>query len=327
MTTEGDKEAVGGIQIMTITASESSTLAMPITTQARAIADRFARQYADPQKAEQVRLNTLAVCVVNDYLQLLAVPTQLDASDSWNPFIQSCSDIADLFIPELGYLECRPLSSPADSCFVPPEVLENRIGYVVVQLNEAEKEGVILGFCRRVTQSQLPLTRLQPIEAMISVLNPPIVQLQQWFNHQVESGWQQLEALLNPPQLSFASRSRADDDDSASRGIPQVAVERGRLLDLSTPESPRSVILTVDLAEISATQTTIRARVFPSGDHQHLFPGLELAILDQVNEVFQVAQAEAMDNYIQLQFNAAPNERFSIRIALADVSVTETFCV
>jgi Protein of unknown function (DUF1822) len=308
---------------------EAFALSMPITTTTRAIADRFAQLHSNPQKAEQVRLNTLAVCIVNDYLQLLAIPTDLKASDSWNPLIQHCSDTADLLVPQIGYLECRPLRSDAapDSCFVPPEVWENRVGYVVVQLDEAEREGVILGFCPRISQTQLPLSRLQPIEAIVDVLNPPITQLSRWLQNQFDQGWQTVESLLNPPQLGYASRSRRGLEDDAFRGVPEVAASRGRLIDLSTSAAARSVVLTLDMIEVSATQTTLQVRVFPTDDRPHLFPTLELAILDDLNQTFQVVAAQALDDYIQLQFNGEPQERFSVRLTLDDVSVTETFVI
>ena len=46
-------------------------LPLPITCAARREAQEFANQQPTAQKAEQVRLNTLAVHAVNDYLQLM----------------------------------------------------------------------------------------------------------------------------------------------------------------------------------------------------------------------------------------------------------------
>ncbi len=308
-------------------------LSMPITTTARAIAQRFAQRHSHPQKAEQVRLNTLAVCIVNDYLQLLAIPTDLNASDSWNPLIQHCSDTADLLIPQVGYLECRPMGSDvtADSCFVPPEVWENRVGYVVVQLNEAEREGVILGFCPHIAQTQLPLSRLQPIEAVVDVLNPPITQLRQWLQQQFDQGWQTVDSLLNPPQLAFRSQPTPSVSTTSNRA--DITASRGRVIDLSTATVARSVVLTVDVTAVTDTQTALTVRVFPAGDgsasadRAHLFPTLQLAILDELHQTFQVVVAQALDDYIQLQFNGEPQERFHVRLTLDDVSVTETFVI
>ena len=67
------------------------SLSLPITQAARRIAQEFAAEQPTPQKSEQVRLNTLAVCVVNDYLQMMAIPTDLTANDSWNPVVRLCA--------------------------------------------------------------------------------------------------------------------------------------------------------------------------------------------------------------------------------------------
>jgi hypothetical protein len=184
-----------------------------------------------------------------------------------------------------------------------------------------------LGFCPQVAQTQLPLSRLRPIEDIVDVLNPPITQLHQWLQNQVDQGWQLIESLLNPPQLAYASRSRQRRGDNASRGVPEITASRGRMIDLSTATTARSVILTVDVMQVSDSQTTLQVRVFPTGDRSHLFPALQLAILDQLHQTYEVVTAQEMDEYIQLQFNGEPQERFSVRLTLDDVSVTETFVI
>ncbi len=52
-------------------------LKLPISQIARITAQQFANQQPNPEKAEQVRLNTLAVWVVNDYLQMMDIATDL----------------------------------------------------------------------------------------------------------------------------------------------------------------------------------------------------------------------------------------------------------
>ncbi|NJL51498.1 MAG: DUF1822 family protein, partial [Hydrococcus sp. SU_1_0] len=62
---------------------------MPLTLKAHQIANQFRQQQVNTQKGKQVYLNTLAVQVVSDYLNWFAIKTDLEASDSWNPVIQS----------------------------------------------------------------------------------------------------------------------------------------------------------------------------------------------------------------------------------------------
>ena len=75
---------------------EDYSLPLPITQTADITAQRFSLQQPNPEKAEQVRLNTLAVYAVHNYLQLMGIPTELTAGDSWNPVMRLCTDVADL---------------------------------------------------------------------------------------------------------------------------------------------------------------------------------------------------------------------------------------
>lgn len=96
-------------------------LPLPITQATRRMAQEFANQQPNANKADQVRLNTLAVLVMHDYLQLMEIPTNLTASDSWNPVLRLCADVADLQVAGLGRLECRPVLPSHTLCSIPPE--------------------------------------------------------------------------------------------------------------------------------------------------------------------------------------------------------------
>ena len=110
---------------------ENIAISLPITTENREIAHNFAAQQATKQKAEQVLYNTLAVLIVQSYLKMLGIATDLLKSDSWNPIMRVCDDVADLNISDLGKLECRPLKNSDTSCHIPMEVWDLRLGYVV----------------------------------------------------------------------------------------------------------------------------------------------------------------------------------------------------
>ena len=155
-------------------------LKLPISQLARRTAQEFANQQPNSEKGEQVRLNTLAVWVVNDYLEMMDIPTNLQASDSWNPIMRLCGNIADLEVPSVGRLECRPVHQHQQICSIPPETWEERVGYLVVQFDELLQEASLLGFIPSVTTETLPLKQLQPLEAFIDHLrsnyvNPQLV--------------------------------------------------------------------------------------------------------------------------------------------------------
>lgn len=146
-------------------------LPLPITQTALAIAEHFASRQPTPDKATQVWLNTLAVHAVHDYLEMMGIATDLKASDSWNPIAQLCADTADLMMPDYGRLECRPVSALAATCPIPPEVWDDRIGYVVVQIEEATQQASLLGFVEHAAVEELPLNQLQPIDALFDHLH------------------------------------------------------------------------------------------------------------------------------------------------------------
>ena len=158
---------------------EDLLIPMAITQEARFLAQEFAKEQPTPPKAEQVYFNTLAVCMVNNYLRILGIPTDLTAGDSWNPVVRLAFDVADLEVTGLGRLECRPLKSgsrkgeliaPSEVCYIPPEVQSDRIGYVAVSLDDEQQEATMLGFVKTVATSELPLSQLQSIDQLLEYL-------------------------------------------------------------------------------------------------------------------------------------------------------------
>ncbi len=160
-------------------AVDKRSIPFPITRAAIVQADLHCKDLVGTQ-AQQVRQNTLAVWVVNEYLSLMDVATDLTAGDSWNLLAKLGVDTADL-VTDSGKLECRSIVGPVDleqdnwqqqSCYVPPDVwsdshseeLSPRCGYVFVQLDEANQMAEILGFLPVVEQEVVALDQLQVFE-------------------------------------------------------------------------------------------------------------------------------------------------------------------
>lgn len=186
--------------------TEPLTISLPITTKARQIAQKFAGEQPNPEKSTQVYHNTLAVLLVYDYLQLLDISTELEASYSWNPIGRLCANVADLKITGLGHLECRFVQKGQTNCQIPPEVWSDRIGYVVVQLDEANREGTLLGFVPSVSSSSIPIAQLQPLENLLDRLSESTiisVNLSQWFEQVFQIGWQAIEEVINPQRVNY----------------------------------------------------------------------------------------------------------------------------
>ncbi|WP_414570004.1 DUF1822 family protein [Nostoc sp. CCY 9925] len=309
------------------------TLTLPISQTARITAQQFANQQPNSQKAEQVRLNTLAVWVVNDYLQMMDIPTDLEASDSWNSIMRLCGDVADLEVPSVGRLECRPVQKHQQICSIPPETWEERVGYLVVQFDESLQEANILGFVPSVATETLPLRQLQPLEAFIDHMaqlqeSPlaSLVNLSQWFAGIFETGWQTVESLWNLPELrpAYAFRSTQTLELNAPNR-PESITKRAKLIDLGIQILNHPVMLIVEIAPEKDQQTSIHLQLHATGSQIYLPPAVHLTVLDSSGAVFLDAQSRKSDNYIQLQFRGEPGEQFSVRVALDGISLTEHF--
>ncbi|MEH1999951.1 MAG: DUF1822 family protein [Nostoc sp.] len=309
------------------------TLRLPISQLARITAQQFANQQPNPEKAEQVRLNTLAVWVVNDYLEMMDIPTDLQASDSWNPVMRLCGNVADLEVPSLGRLECRPVHLDQQTCSIPPETWEERVGYLVVQFDESLQEARLLGFIPSVATETLPLKQLQPLEAFIDHLaqlrQSPVtslVDLSQWFVGIFEIGWETIESLWNVPELRPGYAFRSTETVALNAlNRPESIIKRAKLIDLGIQIFNQPVMLIVEISPEKDQQTSIHLQLHATGNQIYLPPGVHLTVLDSSGTVFLDAQSRKSDNYIQLQFRGEPSEQFSVRVALDDTSITEYF--
>ena len=295
---------------------EAWTFTVPLALEAHSQAEQFRRSQPNPHKAKQVYLNTLAVYAVNSYLQGRGFETDLDKSASYDPVMQMLMDTADLVVKNRGKLECRPVLPESEVVCIPAEVWEERIGYVAVQLHESLREATLLGFVEKVSRSELPLVRLRSLEALPGYLNKikPLVNLSQWFEYVFEAGWQAVEALLGtePPELAFSFRS-----------VPSI--KRCKLIELGTPG--QSVAVIVAIAGESEQEMDISVEVQPPKGQTYLPPNLQLIVLDEDGEAVIDAHARNDNKNIQLEFGGEPGDRFSVKVALGDVSVTENFVV
>ncbi|MEH2350688.1 MAG: DUF1822 family protein [Nostoc sp.] len=308
-------------------------LKLPISQLARRTAQEFANQQPNSEKAEQVRLNTLAVWVVNDYLEMMDIPTELQAGDIWNPIMRLCANVADLEVPSVGRLECRPVHLHQQMCSIPPETWEERVGYLVVQFDESLQEAKLLGFIPSVATETLPLEQLQPLEAFIDHLDQlrqfpvsSLVNLSQWFAGIFEAGWQTIESLWNVPELrpTYTFRSTETVELNALNR-PEPITKRAKLIDLGIQILNQPVMLIVEISPEKDQQTSIHLQLHATGNQIYLPPGVHLTVLDSSGEVFLDAQSRKLDNYIQLQFRGEPTEQFSVRVAINDTSITEHF--
>jgi len=328
---------------------------VPLPRKAYRVAESLRSQQPHPQKADQVYRNTLSVFAVQAFLDSLGIPTDLEGSDSQNLVMVALSDVADLQIPGAGKLECRPVDAEAPTVQIPAIAWEDRIGYVVVELDPSAHTAQLLGFLESVSREAVPLVYLQPLSCLLDRLEtlltpattvPARVRLSQWFQQTFDQGWQDLASLLqnNQPQLAMV------------RGNPARAgqIWGGKIISLETSDQPLSnaiqetlkgtathhidgdrgllfgdiaahLRLLIGLRKTQSTGLDVSVEIDPLETESYLPVGLQLSILDQ--EGIPVMQAEARDTTenIQFQFSGEPGEPFGVRIALGQLSTTENF--
>lgn len=315
---------------------ENIAVPLPITSEVREIAHSFAAGQATKQKAEQILYNTLAVLTVKSYLEMLGIATDLPSSDSWNPIMRTCDDVADLNISNLGKLECRPLKNSDTNCHIPMEVWDLRLGYVVVKIDNSFKKAALLGFVPQVATEKLAITHLTPIEALIdhlhdlkaSTANSAVVNLEQWLNNIFTAGWLTVESLLNSEQLTTAwgfRNAQMSPENSSESEETKNSIQRAKLIDLGIQLGNRQVVLLVEINPEDTGSIAVTLQVHPSPNTVYLPETLMLKVIESSGEVFMQAQARSQDNFIQLQFSGQPKEHFTVQIILNDADLTEQF--
>ena len=313
---------------------ENIAVTLPITSKTKEIARSFAVQQAIAQKAEEVLYNTLAVLTVQSYLETIGIATDLSSSDTWNPVMRACDSVADLNVWDLGKLECRPLKSSDNSCHIPMEVWDLRLGYVVVKIDDSLKKAALLGFVPEVATEELAISDLKPIEALIdrlhdlkeSAANSSPVNLEQWLNNIFTTGWLTVESLLNPEQLTPMwefRNARSIENPSESEAINSI--QRAKLIDLGIHFGDRSVVLLVEITPEDNGSIAVTLQVHPNLERTYLPETLTLKVIESSGKVFMQARSRDRDNFIQLQFSGQPKEHFAVQIILDDAEITEQF--
>ncbi|NJR76883.1 MAG: DUF1822 family protein, partial [Scytonema sp. CRU_2_7] len=275
---------------------------------AHQIANQFRQQQVNTQKGKQVYLNTLAVQVVSDYLNWFAIKTDLEASDSWNPVIQSLADTADLIVQGKGKVECRPVLPGEEFCQVPLEVLSDRIGYIAVLFNRELTEATILGFVPAVTTSEIPLSQLRSLDELLEHLDSlspspgkTKVQLSQWLQNVFVAGWQSIDAFLESQSSTLAygdvrsGVNTRDQEDTSIKGI--------KLIDLGMQLREQTLALVVSLIPQIDDKVAIQVTMRPNrvSGQIYLPPNLKLALLSQKGETLHEVESRSQDDSIQLK--------------------------
>jgi hypothetical protein len=311
---------------------ETTTLTLPLANQSIEFASQFAQQQSTAVQRERVQLNTLAVCTVNSYLEMMGFETNLQGGDSWNSIARMCADVADLEVTNIGKLECRPVKAGDTQCAIPAEVWIDRIGYMFVEIDLAEREATIRGFVPQ-ARAIIALERLRSplhfIDHLHHLMATPVVKLHEWMEglegaifqgkgSANAAGWrflEPLESLFATSEYAFRSRGYSN------------ALRGGKIVDLGIQLQGYPIALIVELSPVEGTERTrIYLRVCPT-NQTYLLPNIQLIIRDESQQIFLEAQSRTADNLIQLEFTGTLGEKFEAVVKRGDAEVTEYFTI
>ena len=307
----------------------------PLTDAFHQAAQGFYQRHTDPKKRKQVYLNTLSVQAAQFFLTCLGIETSLENSESWNPVLQVLADSADLWVNDLGRLECRPVLPEQAVWVIPSEVWADRIGYLFIQVDAELTEATLLGFLPQVEGEPITLEKLQPLEDFPVYLEAlrhreqvPFaarVTLQQWLTQVIEAGWTMLDKLIaegREQDLAFSFRSplaKIDLIETDTEGVKQ-----GKFLMLGQGEKER-ILFIVGIAPVPDSNAfNITVELYPAGNQAYLPPALHLMVMDEAN--IPVLQAEGRQSEgLEFQFRGEAGECFSVQITLNQQTLTEQF--
>lgn len=302
--------------------TQTNGLLVPLGKVAHQKAEEFAAEQDSVEKGKQVYLNTLAVYAVHNYFKWLKVETALHQSDSWNWSIRKFFDVADLMLPNIGRIECRPVLPGEDAVVLPQEVTQERIGYVAVQFKAQLDYVEILGFAPAraiIGQSEvIEINRFQSLDVLIDTINQRkgLVNLCQWLEGIFDGGWQSPDLVLAGSFRSAATITREDTNSRTN------SISRAKVINVG-----RQIVLLMELTPTNSTVFDIRLRVYPAENTIHLPQDLELTILDESGNACMQTQTETDNDWIQLKFSCEHEEKFSVELKLGETSITEEFVV
>ncbi len=307
--------------------TQPNYLQVPLGKDAHQKAEEFAAQQDSVEKGKQVYLNTLAVYAVKNYLKWLNIETALHQSDSWDWSIRTFFDIADLMLPSVGRIECRPVLPGENAVVLPQEVTQERIGYVAVGFGKQLDFVEILGFVPAkplIGQSEvIEINKFESIDLLIDIINrrKNLNNLCQWLEGIFDGGWQSPELVLADNFRGYKHRSAATITRQNKNYITN-SISRAKVIDVG-----RQIVLLIELTPTDSTVFDIRLRVYPAENTVHLPRNLQLTIFDESGNTCMETQSENANDWMQLEFDCQHEEKFSVELKLEATSITEEFIV
>ena len=159
-------------------------------------------------------------------------------------------------------------------------------------------------------------------EVITQAISKTTVNLGQWFESAFAAGWQSLDTLINSDTGNLAFAFRQND---ASR---KLTVEAAKIIDLGMQFGNKSVTLLIGLTKENDHKIGIRIQLYPDSQENYLPTNIKLKLRSRSGKVLQELESRSQDNLIQLKrFTCPIGKKFSIEVALDNLSITEDFTI
>lgn len=303
-------------------------ITVPLGIEAHRYAKEFAVEQHNPQKGKQVYLNTLAVYAVHRYFHWIDIETDLSQSESWQSGTRMLFDVADLVVPGIGKLECRPVLPDEKLIHLPVEVRQNRTGYIAVQFSQELDQVELLGFIPgdSITDSseEILLNELHSLDHLIDHLeqteSKKLVALREWLEHNYSSDW------LSPKELVITAKFKGKKSTSETL---QPSVVRAKEINLGGDLAHRTLALVVRLTPTSTDEVDILVCLYPTrpSSYTDLPHNVQLTIVDQEGSDFMNAKTKGFEESVCLSFSGKLDERFGVKIAFYNSCITVNFVI
>lgn len=179
-----------------------------LSVEDHALARHFAAEQKSLAKGKRVYLNTLAVAALHTYLTWLNIESDLDSSYSLHPLQRCAFDRADLYIPDLGRLDCV-IALPGEKIAASPLNSEDTIAQVLVQFSESLSSVRLIGYCLVIGEPEEEvLTDFDEGWFEIEQLPETLIRWQMGLDYLQSSNDErakQIQNLVNENQLNWTS--------------------------------------------------------------------------------------------------------------------------
>ena len=329
---------------------QAFVFSMPLSTRAHAQAIKASQQYLPYlEKVEASYSDQLALHTVQYYLRLHQYPVETVGENSLQSshyLDRALSDGAILELSGYGSIACLSLAEDDTHLDIPVYVFHTPIVYMAVELDDDLSQGSILGYIPQTEQVTVSLDELQPLSqlpsylAQFNAVGSVITQLSQWWERSFNTGWDYISELTSSdvlkPETAWNLRSsiptagspRSSDDEGQDRRTPEDGVMCQKMLEVGEGKDTFALVLVMERFVTDAEPSvSILIRLSPNVGQVYLPTNIQMIAADESDYIFSAIRSREHSQSLELRFRADPGDYFSLRIVLADATLTEGFVV